>query len=590
MNYKMATTVSRRPFTYALAIGLLAALLTYYLPRLGQIDYDELLRVFQGHPTQVDWATRQDHYPVRDYIPIPDATRKSLPRIQHQFKPEPQSKRSAREQRQKEVRLVVERSWRSYKKHGFPRDELKSISGTAHDTYGNWALTLVESLDTLWIAGLKDEFKEAVELVPSIDFNVTISQEGINVYEVTSRFLGGLLSAYELSWKVALKDKALELATILYAAFDTLNRMPRVEWDMMATKAGTRQQASESAAIGDIGGLALELTRLALLTKDPKWYDAAARIMSPLARQQDHTSHPGLFPVEINPQQKDLKSAGEIHLGPESQALYSTLPSMYALLRGSDFYKSMSKSAADSIIQNLLFRPMIPPGNAITDILLPGTIINGTIVPQIHHTACSIAGTLAYTGRLLRNETYITTAEKVLQGCLWASRASPLGIMPETFSVVPCHSPNAKDCTWDEETYNTALLLAHNEPPSTDPRVLTWKHRLPQGFTSITSRHYTLHHSLISSLFTLYRITGDENLREEAYQLWKGVYGRSKTKFAHAVIEDVTLPKAPKVDLLPCGWMGASLKYWYLMFEAPEENSLERWGLGTEGHFVRLGR
>ncbi|KAF2166530.1 glycoside hydrolase family 47 protein [Zasmidium cellare ATCC 36951] len=537
----------------------------------------------------VDWATRKERYPVQEHISIPDPTRKSLPRIQHQFKPESESKSSDRQQRQKEVRLVIERSWRSYKKHGFPQDELKSISGTAQDTHGNWSLTLVESLDTLWIAGLKDEFEEAVELVSAIDFNVTTSQEGINVYDVTSKILGSLISTYELTRDQRLKDKALELATILYAAFDTPNRMPNLHWDMNATKRGVKQTAPSDATIGELGGLAVEFTRLAIITKDSKWYDAVARITNTLAEVQDSTVHPGLFPNEINPQEKLLHSPGDIDLGAQSQAFYDSLPKMYALLNGSDQYKVLAKTTSDAIIENLLFRPMIPPGYSTIDTLLPGTLINNTLHPQVHHTACAIAGTLAYTARLLRNETYLITAIRLLNGCLWASQTTPLGIMPETFTVVPCPTPS-KPCPWDESLYTSALLTQHNEAPTTDPKILTWKHRLPQGLTSIPSRHYTLHPSLIASLFTLYRITGDQELQEHAWTLWRAVYGRSKTKFAHAVIEDVTQPGAPKEDVMPSAWMGASLKFWFLMFSEECVGSLDEWVVSGGGHLMGLGR
>lgn len=525
---------------------------------------------------------------MKDYAPIPDPTRKSLPRIQHQFKPEPQSKRSVRQQRQRDVVNVISRSWRSYRKHAFPQDELKSISGTSQDTYGNWALTLVESLDTLWIAGLKEEFKEAVELVPQINFNSTIDQEGIDVYDVTSRLLGGLISAYELSWNLRLKEKTVELATILHAAFDTPNGMPNVYWDVLATRRSAKQQAPVNATIGDIGGLAMEFTRLAIVTQDPKWYDAVARIMGALVEQQESTQYPGMFPVLCNARDKSFKNAGVVHLGEEAKTFYDSLPKIYAMLRGSDQYKTMSKSAMDSIIQHALFRPMIPPGNANTDLLLPGTLYD-TFSPQVHHDACSAAGMLAYTGRLLRNETYIDTARKLLNGCLWASQASPLGVMPSIFTVTPC-STTSKNCTWDEDLYNQEVLSQHNEPPTTDPKILTWKQRLPQGFTSISARHYNLHSSLISSLFTLYRITGDETLPEDAWQLWRGVYGRSKTKFAHAVIEDVTQPQPPKEDLMPSAWMGSTLKYFYLMFGEAEVVSLDRWVLSTAGHVMRLER
>ncbi|OON23126.1 hypothetical protein X801_00966 [Opisthorchis viverrini] len=59
-------------------------------------------------------------------------------------------------------------------------------------------LTMVDSLDTLWIMKLDAEFDEARKWISSyLEFNST--DPHINVFETTIRLLGGLLSAYTLS-------------------------------------------------------------------------------------------------------------------------------------------------------------------------------------------------------------------------------------------------------------------------------------------------------------------------------------------------------------------------------------------------------
>jgi mannosyl-oligosaccharide alpha-1,2-mannosidase len=75
--------------------------------------------------------------------------------------------------------------------------------------------------------GLDKEFALALEEVKKIDFKY---KEGcqINLFETTIRHLGGLLSAWDLSGgkHPVLMEKAVELAEVLYSAFDTPNRMP----------------------------------------------------------------------------------------------------------------------------------------------------------------------------------------------------------------------------------------------------------------------------------------------------------------------------------------------------------------------------
>jgi mannosyl-oligosaccharide alpha-1,2-mannosidase len=78
------------------------------------------------------------------------------------------------------------------------KDELTPISGSSRNHFGGWAATLVDSLDTLWIMDLKNEFEEAAESVRDIDFT-TMEEDQINTFETTIRYLGGLLAAFDLS-------------------------------------------------------------------------------------------------------------------------------------------------------------------------------------------------------------------------------------------------------------------------------------------------------------------------------------------------------------------------------------------------------
>ena len=51
--------------------------------------------------------------------------------------------------------------WRNYHEYAWGRDELKPISRRGHDNWGGMGVTLVDSLDTLWLMGLKEEFWQA---------------------------------------------------------------------------------------------------------------------------------------------------------------------------------------------------------------------------------------------------------------------------------------------------------------------------------------------------------------------------------------------------------------------------------------------
>lgn len=78
-------------------------------------------------------------------------------------------------------------------------------------------MTLVDSLDTLWIMDMKTEFDEAVQWVDQkLHFNQNFN---ISVFEFTIRVVGGLLSAYHLSNDDRLKQKAIEAGDVVLASF-----------------------------------------------------------------------------------------------------------------------------------------------------------------------------------------------------------------------------------------------------------------------------------------------------------------------------------------------------------------------------------
>jgi mannosyl-oligosaccharide alpha-1,2-mannosidase len=123
-------------------------------------------------------------------------------------------------------------SWNGYKKYAWLQDEVTPVTGGFTNSFGQRGATLVDTLDTLAIMGLDEEFAEAVKAVKGIDFT-TSAIPRLNVFETTIRYLGGLLSAYDVTEAKhhILLEKAVELGDMLYAAFDTPNRMPIGRWD-----------------------------------------------------------------------------------------------------------------------------------------------------------------------------------------------------------------------------------------------------------------------------------------------------------------------------------------------------------------------
>lgn len=228
----MPLQIRRIVFISLIAICLLLALYTFRerVPaRLG-IPINSGGKIEAGN-SAFHWKNLQQHYPITQPRKLPSGPVLNIPKIQHDFKSgESSEAKATRLERLQAVKESFIHTWDGYKTHAWMRDEVTPITGTYRDSFGGWSATLVDSLDTLWIMGLRDDFKLAISEVNKINFNNSSDNE-INVFETTIRYLGGFLSAYDLSAHSVLLEKAIELGEILYVAFDTPNRMPVTRWN-----------------------------------------------------------------------------------------------------------------------------------------------------------------------------------------------------------------------------------------------------------------------------------------------------------------------------------------------------------------------
>jgi mannosyl-oligosaccharide alpha-1,2-mannosidase len=507
-----------------------------------------------------------------------------LPIVQYLASSESQELVQQREQRRADVKRAFQRCWTAYHERAWLQDELAPISGTSKSTFGGWAATLIDTLDTLWIMDLKAEFAEAVDAALTIDFSIA-SFEEINVFETTIRYLGGLLSAYDLCGDSRLLDKSLELADMLYVAFDTPNRMPILRWKVQAAAAGEAQVAEEGVLVAEIGSLSLEFTRLSQITNDPKWFDAVHRIMTVFEHQQNRTNLPGMWPLSVNSRDMDFASGTVFTLGAMSDSTYEYLPKMYALLGGSSSYERLYRSAMTAA-EKSLFRPMLPDN---ADVLVAGILHANksseiSLEPQGQHLVCFAGGMLALGGRLMQEPAHVELGRKITDGCVWAYEHSELGIMPEVFTMVPCDDG---PCIWEENRWHKAVIAGAEAKKRADAVKIATHRRLPPGFATMNDRRYILRPEAIESVFILYRVTGDHELQEKAWEMWQNIKKHTETEFANSAISDMSDPTAPKSDSMESFWTAETLKYFYLIFSEPSLISLDEYVFNTEAHPFR---
>ncbi|PLB34641.1 glycoside hydrolase family 47 protein [Aspergillus candidus] len=553
------------------------------------------------------WRDVPTRYPVDHLAQLPHRQRAAaapLPRVQHDFTPLPRKAEAIRRERQAAVKRSFQRAWKSYETHAWKKDELAPLSGTSKTTFGGWGATLVDNLDTLLIMGLQPEFERAVAAIMDTDFRPeSASQSTLNLFEITIRYLGGFLSAYDLTdcRDTRLLDIAVRLGDMIYASFDTPTRMPITRWNphaaISAAESTTpadqdrhQQFAAENGIIAELASSSLEFTRLSQLTGDMRYYDAISRITDALDAQQSQTLIPGLWPVGIDVATPDLTTGTTFSFGAMADSAFEYLGKTHQLLAGSTTqYKRLYERAMSAGIDHLLFRPRTPDN---ADILIPGTARaspKGDTITRDNageHLTCFVGGMYALGGKLFNNDTHVELGRKLTDGCVWLYRHSPTGIMPESFALQAC--PSFDECDF----------------PSSSSSSSSGKNKKKNNnhFTSVRDKRYALRPEAIESVFYLYRITGDESYRDDAWEMFTAIDELTRTPYANAALLDVTGTtfsftdddsgddggNPPQQDSMESFWMAETLKYFYLVFSEPDVLSLDEFVFNTEAHPFRL--
>ena len=182
-----------------------------------------------------------------------------------------------------------------------PFDDLKPVSLSGDSMWVHSAATLYDSLDSLYLAGLKEEYDEAVELALSLPLPL----HPLKTFECSIRVLGGLLGACSVSGDARLLGASMRIAdalldgpfrssrTALPRSYDALAPSWRHasswkfwEWGGMMLVHRTyawvyrigRDWMGEHRAnsLAGVGTFALEFAYLSKLTGDPRYKDAMA--------------------------------------------------------------------------------------------------------------------------------------------------------------------------------------------------------------------------------------------------------------------------------------------------------------------------
>ncbi|HKJ31541.1 MAG TPA: glycoside hydrolase family 47 protein, partial [Balneolales bacterium] len=226
------------------------------------------------------------------------------------------------------------------------------LSKTGRNWYASSLyMTPVDAYDTMVLMGLKKQAKEDQKLIFNhLSFN---KDYYVSTFETTIRFLGGLLSSYQLSGNKHFLKLATDLGNRLLPVFNSKTGMP---YEYVNLKTGKVKGEVNSSA--EIGTLLIEFGTLSKLTGNPEYYNKAKKALVTL---YNHRSKIGLVGTTINIQTGKWVNT-DSHVSGGIDSYYEYLLKSWKLFHDQDCkrmwentIKSVNKYVADSVKTGLWY-------------------------------------------------------------------------------------------------------------------------------------------------------------------------------------------------------------------------------------------
>ncbi|KAG8185415.1 hypothetical protein JTE90_018635 [Oedothorax gibbosus] len=335
---------------------------------------------------------------------------------------------SSAQDKQNAIVAAFQHAWKGYKSYAWGHDHVKPIAKTFQNWFG-LGLTIVDSLDTMYIMGLKEEFHEAKKWVKEkLNFNLN---RDVNFFETTIRVLGGLLSAFHLSKDSIFLDKAVDLANRLMPGFKSSSGMPYSDVNLQTGHAHPPAWGQDST-VSEISTVQLEFRDVSRLTGDPKYETAAFKVSEHLHQLPKKE---GLVPMFINAETGQFRSTSTITIGARADSYYEYLLKQWVQTgRTIDWLKEDYMQAVDGILKHLVKESS--PGK----LTFVGELLSGrSFSPKMDHLVCYLPGTLALGYHYGMPSSHLKLAFDLMDTCynMYAQTATKLSPEIVYFNLQP---------------------------------------------------------------------------------------------------------------------------------------------------------
>jgi len=452
-----------------------------------------------------------------------------------------------------ETRKMFYHGYDNYMKHAFPLDELNPLDCNGrgpdyenpdniniNDVLGDFSLTLVDSLDMLAIIGNGTEFQRAVKyIVDLVDFD---KPNVVQVFEVSIRLLGGLLSAHLLiedknfpglapDWYLDdLLSLAHDLADRLLPAFEQTETglpFPRVN-----LKHGLPEDGRTTTCTAGAGSLLLEFILLSRLTGDPVYELYARRAVRSLyALRHTDTGLVGNV-VDIHSGEWKNKVSG---LGAGIDSFYEILLKSF-IMYGSEEDITMFKDSYHRIkLYMRRGRPECNHGAGLHPLYVNVNLETGdTATNWIDSLQAAFPGVQVMYGDI---------EEAICHHALYYSMWKKYGCLPERYN---------------------------------------WKLDAPDV------KFYPLRPELVESTYLLYRATKNPFYLHVGKDILYSLNNHTRAECGYATVHDVS--DMSLEDRQESFFLSETVKYLYLLFDLdnPVNRKSKDYVFSTEGHLLPL--
>ncbi|KAI9018126.1 glycoside hydrolase [Phycomyces nitens] len=372
------------------------------------------------------------------------------------------------------IKNAFRHAWGGYAEHAFGHDELEPLTNGTTDSRNGWGATIFDSLDTLIIMGLEDEYLDAREHVRRV--NWTDTNDPSKTFETNIRYLGGLLSAYDLRPEPIFLEKAMELTQrVILPAYGTPNRVPAAYVDVESG----RPLKTPSLTLAEFGSMQLEFVRLSQIIGDDRYSTLANNVIQRMTNV--HTDIPGLYPMSWDP-----SSFTPVNKETQIDMWRTAVDSMRSILR--------SETSEGMVFLS--------------------EYSNGYKYLQSGELVCFMPGNLLLGSRYLDDPQIDTLAKELMDSCYNTWIRTPTGLSPETWS-------------WIQKDQDTTKFPGLMQQMMSD-----------NGFVT-NDKSYDLRPETLESLFYFYRLTGDPSYQDKAWTIFNSIEKYCKTSGGYTRVANV---------------------------------------------------